>query len=336
MNQAIRTALALGAAAWWLGASQPACGVVGGTPCGTFTEYPVPYAAPHGIVYVPAGPLTGLWVTNRTLDKTSGVFAFSYATGKTTMYLAPTPAAQPGSINFIPGRNDLWFTESNTDKIGRIDSATRKITEYAVPTKGSKPLDIQHGPDASMWFTESGAGKLGRIDLNGKVTEFAVGNAGDEPTALIERDGAMWFTEVGTGRIGRFVPGGALTHFSTGPGKLTGDITDTNDGALWAGKKTSVVRLRTDGALTEFQLPAGTTNTGQIFGHGDGVFMGAIKSDGQGAIVSVSSTGKVVEYDLPRKYLLPSEMAVDPHGGYFVAVESVPVGHSVSMVWRLQ
>ncbi len=311
--------------------AQPACA---GMPSGKFTNYPVPYASPHGIVYDTAGPLKGIWFTNATLDATSGAVEFSYKSRKTTLHATPTVAAMPGSINFVPGSNSLWFTETGTNKIARIDSS-RKITEFAIPTAGSKPFDIQRGPDGAMWFTESGVGKIGRIDSTGAITEYPVGEANDAPTALIAQSGVLWFTEVGSGRIGRLTTSGEVSHFATGSGQLTGDITNTTDGALWAPKKTAVVRLKTDGTLTEFPLP-GVVDTGQIFGHKDGVLIGAIKSDGQGSILSVSATGRVHAYDLPHKYLLPIEMAADPSGGFFVTVRSCPPGHSVSMIWRLQ
>lgn len=312
--------------------SKPACG---GPTSGKFTCYPVAQASPHGIVYHGAGPLKGVWFTNSTQDASSGVVEFSRKSGKTTMHATPTAAAVAGSINFYPGKDPLWFTETSANKIARIDRS-RKITEFAIPTAGSKPFDIQHGPDDdAMWFTESGVGKIGRIDSQGTITEFSVGDVDDAPTSLMAQSGAIWFTEVGSGRIGRLTTSGEVSHFATGPGQLTGDITNSNDGALWAPKKTSVVKLKNDGTLTEYPLP-GVVDTGAIFGHDDGVYIGAIKADGQGAILSVSSTGKVHEYNLPRKNLLPSAMAVDPDGGFFMTVSSHPPGHSVSMIWRLQ
>jgi virginiamycin B lyase len=303
-------------------------------PSGKFTSYPVPYSSPHGIVYDDGGALKGIWFTNATLDAKSGAVQFFYKTGKTVFHSTPTPAAMPGCINFVPGTDFVWFTETNGNKIARIDPS-RKITEYAIPTPASKPLDIQHGPDGAMWFTESAVGKIGRIDSNGKITEFVVGTAKDIPSTLIAQSGALWFTEIGSGRIGRLTPSGEVTHFSAGPGKLTGDMTDTTDGSIWAPKSSSVVRMKADGSLTEFPL-TGVVKTGAIFGHGDGAFVGAIKANGQGAILSVSSTGSVEEYPLPRKYLLPIEMAINPDGGMFLTVQSVPSGHSVSMVWKLQ
>lgn len=307
----------------------------GGMTRGKFTCYSVPYVSPHGIVYNSAGPLKGIWFTNATLDAKSGAVEFVSKNGKTTAHATPTPAAKPGSINFVSGNDSLWFTETSANKIARIDPS-RKITEYAIPTKGSKPFDIQHGPDdGAMWFTESGVGKIGRIDSTGKITEFTVGAANDEPTSLMAQDGVIWFTEVGSGQIGRLTTSGDVKHFPTGKGRLTGDITNSNDGALWAPKLSSVVRLKTDGTLDEFPL-AGVVNTGAIFGNGDGVYIGAMKADGRGAILSIDVTGKVYEYNLPRKYLMPAAMAIDPDGGFFMTVSSDRPGQSVSMIWRLQ
>lgn len=309
----------------------PACA---GKPSGKFTEYPVAHASPHGIVYMNAGPLKGVWFTNSTLDAKSGAVEFSHKSGKTISHATPDAAAMPGSINFFPGKDSLWFTETGKNKIARIDPSG-KITEYAIPTKGSKPFDIQHGPGGAMWFTESGVGKIGKIDSTGKITEYSVGEANDAPTSLMEQSGAIWFTEIGSGRIGRLTTSGAVSHIAAGPGQLTGDITNSSDGALWATKKSSVLRLKPDGTQTEFPLP-GVVNTGAIFGHDDGVYIGAIKADGQGAILSVSATGQVQEYDLPRKHLLPAALALDPDGGFFMTVSSYPPGHSVSMIWKLQ
>lgn len=316
----------------FIATTEPACA---DNPSGKFTSYSVPHASPHGIVYFGEGPLKGVWYTNSTHDAKSGAVEFSRKVGKTTFHATPTAAAVAGSINFYSGKEPLWFTETGANKIARID-ASKKITEFAIPTAGSKPFDIQHGPDdESMWFTESAAGKIGRIDSTGKITEFKVGAASDEPTSLMAQDGVFWFTEVGSGQIGRLTTSGEVKHFSTGKGRLTGDITNSNDGALWAPKLSSVVRLKTDGTLDEFPL-AGVVNTGAIFGNGDGVYIGAMKADGRGAILSIDGTGKVYEYNLPRKYLMPAAMAIDPDGGFFMTVSSSRPEQSVSTIWRLQ
>jgi streptogramin lyase len=43
----------------------------------------------------------------------------------------------------------MWFTEYNSHKIGKITPAGA-ITEYPVPTAGSRPDQITTGPDGKM------------------------------------------------------------------------------------------------------------------------------------------------------------------------------------------
>jgi virginiamycin B lyase len=57
---------------------------------------------------------------------------------------------------------NLWFTERINNKIGRI-STNGSITEFSVPTSGSRPLGIGLGPDQNIWFTEYQGNQIGRI-----------------------------------------------------------------------------------------------------------------------------------------------------------------------------
>ena len=64
---------------------------------------------------------------------------------------------------------NLWFTEKNANKIGRI-TPQGVITEFDVPTPDSQPAAICVGPDGNIWFTESKAGKVGRLSLSGAAS----------------------------------------------------------------------------------------------------------------------------------------------------------------------
>jgi len=62
----------------------------------------------------------------------------------------------PDKITTGPDGN-LWFTESNTNQIGKFSPANNKITEYNVPLSGTtntNPDGIAVGPDGNLWFTE--------------------------------------------------------------------------------------------------------------------------------------------------------------------------------------
>ena len=79
------------------------------------------------------------------------------------MFRIPTFNAVPQGITAGPDGN-VWFTEHNVGKIGRITPAG-VITEYPLPNALSGPYDITLGPDGRLWFTEYDAGKLGVLTV---------------------------------------------------------------------------------------------------------------------------------------------------------------------------
>jgi virginiamycin B lyase len=166
----------------------------------------------------------------------------------------PTINSFPFGITTGPD-GALWFTESNSNKVGRITTAG-VITEFPIPTKG---FGITAGPDGALWFT-SGNG-IGRITTAGAITEFQAAS-GDAITA--GPDGALWFTS-GNG-IGRITTTGVIAIFPipTPNGNPQG-ITTGPDGALWFTESNSnkIGRITTAGVITEFPIPTGTSNTPQ-------------------------------------------------------------------------
>src|SRR6202158_4295978 len=85
----------------------------------------------------------------------------------------PLPVnSQPLGITSGPDGN-LWFTESSSNKIGRITTAG-VYNEFAVPSVNSDPFFITAGPDGNLWFTEYLSNKIGRITTAGVITEFTI------------------------------------------------------------------------------------------------------------------------------------------------------------------
>ena len=93
----------------------------------------------------------------------------------------------------------LWFTEGQTNKIGRI-TTSGVITEYPLPDPMSIPYAITAGPDGALWFTEFGNGKIGRITTAGVITEFVL-PTGNEPDGLYHNNKDGTFTRVTSGAI---------------------------------------------------------------------------------------------------------------------------------------
>ena len=201
-------------------------------------------------------------------------------------FALPTAGSAPSGIVAGPDGN-LWFTEANTDKIGRI-TPSGVVTEFAIPTPGSSPLSIAAGSDGNLWFTEVNAFQIGRITTSGVVTEFHLPTTGFKPISITAGpDGALWFTDMSAnnpstdlptsqppvfeptshpifgGKIGRISTAGAITEFAipTGadPNGTPNGITSGPDGNLWFTERNSsdhpaIGRLTPSGAYSEFPI----------------------------------------------------------------------------------
>jgi len=169
------------------------------------------------------------------------------------------PGTGPYSIAAGPDGN-MWFTEAEAARIGRISpSGAITVFEDGI-TAGSGPVGITAGPDGNMWFTEQNGDRIGRITPEGVVTEFSAGiTAGSEPLSIAAgHDGNLWFTEPGGDRIGRITPAGVVTEFSSG---LTANsspegIAAGRDGNIWFAESgpDKIGRITPAGVITEFDV----------------------------------------------------------------------------------
>ena len=129
----------------------------------------------------------------------------------------------------------LWFTESNTYRIGRI-TTDWKLTGVSPSDALERSLE-DHGsvPDGNLWFTEITANQIGRITVAGVVTEFPIPTGDSTPGAITAGpDGALWFTEQNGNKIGRITVSGEITEFpDSDPVSLPYGIAVGPDGAIW-------------------------------------------------------------------------------------------------------
>ena len=139
------------------------------------------------------------------------VFAFELVTahnpvhavaGRFNGYHIPTKFSDPVAITTGPDGN-LWFTETNADKIGRI-TPSGVITEFGGLTANSRPYGITTGSDGNLWFTEYYGNQIGRITPQGVVTEFRVPTPKCTPYGITSGpDTKIWFTQDAADKIAR-------------------------------------------------------------------------------------------------------------------------------------
>jgi len=204
------------------------------TTTGTFTEFSTLFAPPP-----PDNPLGlvdrldgNIWYAANGSSRVGFQGISSGVAGETSI---PTANSGPFGIATAPD-NNLYYTESATDKIGRIADLFTAQSEISL-TAGTVPESIVRGPDGNLWFAEFGSNKIGRLSPNSfSVTgEFPTLTPNSGPTGMtVGQDGALWFTETGLDKIGRITTGGTVTEY-TSPISGLGlrGIAVAPDGSLW-------------------------------------------------------------------------------------------------------
>jgi streptogramin lyase len=133
----------------------------------------------------------------RVFVVTIGLMSASTGAQVVTEFSAGISAGSaPRHITLGPDGN-LWFTELDGSRIGRI-TPSGVVTEFSAGiTANAQPFSITAGPDGNLWFVERGLNRIGRITPAGVVTEFSAGiSAGAQLTGITAGpDGNLWFTE---------------------------------------------------------------------------------------------------------------------------------------------
>jgi len=204
------------------------------TTSGAFTEFstlfaPPPLDNPLGLVDRLDG---NIWYVANGSSRVGFQGISSGVAGETSI---PTANSGPFGIAAAPD-NNLYYTESATDKIGRIGNLFTAQSEISL-TAGTVPEQIVRGPDGNLWFTEFGSNKIGRLSPNSfSVTgEFPALTPNAGPTGItVGQDGALWFTETGLDKIGRITTGGVVSEFTSAVTGLGPEgIAVAPDGSLW-------------------------------------------------------------------------------------------------------
>ncbi|MDQ3680440.1 MAG: hypothetical protein M3378_07845 [Actinomycetota bacterium] len=224
----------------------------------------------------------------------------------------PTPASEPAGIA-RGSDNNLWFTESAGNKIGRITPAG-VITEFPLGDDAF-PVGITAGPDGALWFTDE-SDRIGRITTDGAVTWFPTPTKGGVPHGIVTGpDGALWFSYLFRDLIGRVTTAGEFTEHPIPTFRAeVHSITVGSDGALWftefRGNK--IGRITTAGVITEFPIPTPDSRPHGIVAGPDGALW--FTEQGGNKIGRITTSGVFSEYPLPNPGSGPHEIAVGEDG----------------------
>jgi streptogramin lyase len=176
------------------------------TPSGTTTKFAVPGNAIVGdMARGGEGNIWFLAYEVRELGEYTGHSYIGYIapSGQVIKFGTPEGDGTPGSIALGP-EGDMWFTEPDVSKIGRITPAG-EISQFTAPSVGG-PIVL--GPDGNMWFMSGySTSALSRITPSGAVTTFGpISSHGALVDIAVGPDDDIWFTENASSPeyVGRF------------------------------------------------------------------------------------------------------------------------------------
>jgi virginiamycin B lyase len=216
----------------------------------------------------------------------------------------------------------VWFTEAALGKIGQLDPATKKITEYQ-----NKPLPdgrrtgahtIRVDDSGKVWA--SGGPAISMFDpATEKFTHFDLGNTYGN---VVGHDGDQWFTSFrDDGPIGRVSKDGVLSTFQPPtkgkPQRLQVDA----DGIVWFTERRGGKIGRLDpksSEIKEFQLPGPEPSPYAIGIDRDRmIWYSSHEQDTLGRLDP--KTGEVTEYPYPHSEISMREFFLDSHGRMWYA-----------------
>jgi streptogramin lyase len=235
----------------------------------------------------------------QTITVTDTASPSMFGTSETvTTFAPPTPSSQVTAITAGPDGN-LWFTEGEGNKVGKINPATGAITEFPLPTAGAAPGDITAGPDGNVWFTEPGANIVAEINPNtGAITQFSVPTAQSYPWQIAAGpDGNVWFTELVGHKVAKINPAtGQITEYAV-PRYYA--ITAGPDGNLWTAQGGTIDRISpSSGQITEFPLNTAGADVNSIISGPDGNLW--FTDQGLNQVGKINPlTGAITEFPVP-------------------------------------
>jgi len=130
--------------------------------------------------------------------------------GILTTWAIPTPNSLPAGIAVLSD-GAVVFAEAGSDRIGRLEPATNRITEWGV---GDGPEGLAVGPGDGIYFTERWSDRIGRIyPAAGFYASESVAASGSQPLGLAIDTSAgttLWWSELSAGKVGRLTASGLL------------------------------------------------------------------------------------------------------------------------------
>jgi virginiamycin B lyase len=132
---------------------------------------------------------------------------------------------------------NIWFTVQHGNQIGFLDTGTREVTLYDVPTASTRPYGLIVDGNDRPWVVLFATNKLATVTADGKVEEFTLPRENARPRRVaVTDDGMVWYVDYADGYIGRYDPESDKFAEWRTPGKERSSpyaMTNDDRGRLW-------------------------------------------------------------------------------------------------------
>jgi len=244
-------------------------------------------------------------------------------TGEIQDYPVPNEGTAAVHSAIAAADGSVWLTEQASNKLGRWDPVTKKITEYQdtyLPGKegteeGGSRHTVRIDPKGMVW---SSGYPLTRFDPEtGKFNDFP--EAAHTYSLDFDKDGNVWFTNPGTGQIGKVDAKTLKVMQWTPPTPNTYErrIAVDSDGTVWFGEFRAGKIGRFDPktqTFKEYDCPGGADTFPYALGIGTdhSVWYSSYYLDVIGRLDP--KTGKITEYPFPHSENTIREFFRDSEG----------------------
>jgi streptogramin lyase len=128
-----------------------------------------------------------------------------------------------GQLIFDNKRSTIWFTDTRTNSIGKLDTRDGKIELVSIPTPNSGPMGITLSPDGdNIWFTEITGNKISSMDIESKrILEYPTGEESGPTLLAFDNAGIPWVTQSYSNDILQVEPWMLVPNSNTSMGMST-------------------------------------------------------------------------------------------------------------------
>jgi streptogramin lyase len=134
-------------------------------------------------------------------------------------------------LAFDSKRNAVWFTDTRTNSIGRLDVTSGQIDLLQVPTDSAGPMGIALSPDGNtVWFAEITGDKIASVDVESmEISEYLTGEDNGPALVTFDDSGILWVTLSFSNSILRIDP---QALFSSNPSAAMTELKLSGEDAL--------------------------------------------------------------------------------------------------------